>query len=850
MFFAPCTGDLTQLWSYESDATIHLTWQDASYGTGMCIDIPNYSNTTGTGLWLYQCHTYDHTPGHENQEWTLNSDGTITSNLNGLCLDLAVAFNATGSDIVINSCDQSSTQKFTWSNGTSNSTVVNVYSGLCLTSMPPGNCSIAPYNAFPYCNPDLYVTERVQDLISRMYVGEKISMLDNSNGGVPRLGVPPLPFAECLHGVLSGCGQAVDGSTGCPTSFPSGLGIGAGFNVTMPNSMAQIISTEARSLHNQGVTGLSFWAPDINLFRDPRWGRGQEVPGEDPVRSSRYVEEYSKGLQIGEDPRYYKVISTCKHFSGYDLENWGGFDRYDFNAIIDQQDLVQYYWPTFEACVRDAHVGSIMCSYNSVNGVPSCANDLFNNDIVRGEWGFDGFIVSDCGAIDCIINNHHYTNNNTETCQVAMRGGCDLECGSFYSENLAATLQIGALNETDLDLALTRVFTRYFMLGMLDPDVPYRNIPPAAVDTPYARDMALLAAQEAITLLQNNGSILPLDPSKSVAFIGPHANATQAMLSNYFGTNTLVNSHSPYQVAVRRGLDVSYSYGCDIDSTDTSGFETAVSAASAADYAVVFLGLDQTQECEGLDRTFITLPGVQNLLAQAVLAANPNTVVVLINGGQVAIEQIKASVKGIVEAFYPGELGGDAINDVLFGNYNPGGKLPYTFYPADFILRNMTNMDLQSDGGITYMWYQGVPLWPYGWGLSYTTFTYSWISSPSGSFSAGSIASKMQQLEYEVNVTNTGNVAGDAVVLAFVSGTPPDFPLSSLFDFMRVTLQPGQSKILYFTNTVRSLSTVDKEGQRWLNPGQYTVSIGDVVAPAVAKFALEGDTLSLPTWVR
>ena len=301
-------------------------------------------------------------------------------------------------------------------------------------------CSAEGFSDRPYCNHSLGVSERVEDLFNRLSVNEKAQFLSAdkyTNGGVPRLQVPAFQYGECLHGVHSGCGAAAPGSTGCPTSFPHALGLGATFNRTLWTRIASAISTEARALNNQGLSGLAYWSPNINLFRDPRWGRGQEVPGEDPFLTSEYVAHYSRALQEGDDPVYLKTISSCKHFSAYDLEHFENITRQQFDAKVSDRDLVEYYWVPFRACVQRAHARSIMCSYNAVNGVPSCANSLFQNNIVRGEWGFDGYFVSDCGAVNGIFDRHNYTNSSEGACKLAIEGGTDADCGLPYSTYLA-----------------------------------------------------------------------------------------------------------------------------------------------------------------------------------------------------------------------------------------------------------------------------------------------------------------------------------------------------------------------------------------------------------------------------
>jgi len=737
------------------------------------------------------------------------------------------------------------------------------------------SCNQPPLSNYPYCNPALDVDTRIADLVPRLSLLEKASMLQNSNIGSKRFGIPPLPFSEALHGVVSGCGKQVDGNTGCPTSFPHALLLGATFNASLWREVGSAISTEARALNNQGISGLAYWAPDINLFRDPRWGRGQEVPGEDPFLTGEYVMHWTRGMQEGDDPRYLKVVSTAKHFADYDLEGNGGVDRTSFDALVSDKDQVEYYWPAFRAAIEGAHIKSIMCSYNAINGVPACGNDLFMNEVARNQWQFDGFIVSDCGAIgDGAFQNYickYYNCSADYTVRQGLTGGCDLNCGSFYVDNIPAAVQNQVVSLEDIDLAVTRVWKHAILLGMLDPSVSYRNIGPDAVDTPFHRALAQSAAEQGIVLLKNENNLLPINPSGTkVAVIGPHFNASQDMLSIYRGDNSLVNSHTPYLALVKRGFNViGYAQGCQLSGQDTSGFAAATALASKADVALVFVGLHPGQgggdarEDEGWDRSEIILPGVQSQLIQAVHAANSKTVVVLIHGGPLAIEWEKNNVPAIVDAFYPGELGGDAIARILAGDVSPAGRLPNTIYPANFIsARPISDMNLRDNGGVTYRYYTGAPLWEFGFGLSYTTFNYSIEESettkvvtvdslyavhPEYYRTAGKIPNAPAQ--YTVLVTNTGKVESDNVVLGFVSSTDPDAPLKELFGYARVHLSPGEKTIVYFTVPPQVISLVNDQGEEEIRPGLYQISIGDPLQYVHAVLKVVGEPkmiLSLP----
>lgn len=607
----------------------------------------------------------------------------------------------------------------------------------------------------PYCNRSLPLEQRVFSIVSQMTVSEKIAMMDSGNPGVGRLGIRPFQFGEGLHGVDSNCGVAVGEPdefgvrTGCPTSYPSGIAEGATFNKSLWLTVGAADGREGRALHNQadgtpagqapagalsghGLAAIAFWAPDMNLFRDPRWGRGQEVPGEDPVLTSEYVKHFSQGLMYGDtqhgdvDPNHLQILSTCKHFAGYDIET----GRSSNDVSISPRMLTEYYLPVFKTCIQVAKVKSMMCSYNAVNGVPSCANGKFQNELVREQWGWDGFIVSDCGAIGNIQTQHHYAATAEDAVADAVRGGTDLECDSFYKEYLQSTIAKGKLAVSDLDTAVSRILTHFVSLGELEgpEDVVYQNYGPEMVDTTEHRRLALSVAEQAMTLLKNDpptGSsepLLPLNRHQSIALIGPQANFTLEMLSNYEGQNTLVLNHSTLMVAMRQGLNVTYAVGhsLDVSNTSTALIPEAVAAAKAAEVAVVMVGLcadhctgNGRTENEGNDRgpngtgwKDLGLPGAQQQLLEAVVAAQPRTVLVMQNGGMLSISWAKERVPAILEAYYPGELGGDAIVRTLLGSNNPGGKTPVTWYPSTILQRDMHDMDVSVvvepplDGGV------------------------------------------------------------------------------------------------------------------------------------------------------
>jgi beta-glucosidase-like glycosyl hydrolase len=547
------------------------------------------------------------------------------------------------------------------------------------------------------------------------------------------------------------------------------------------------------------------------------------MQGEDPYLSGEYGVQYVSGLQGGSDGGFLKAASIVKHAFDYDLEGTHGpTDRGGFDAVVSAADQADYFWPPFKAAVSRANASGLMCSYNAVNGVPSCMNAHVNNEVVRREWGMDGLIVSDCGAIADDASSAYIKQNfgGSAEAQAAqgVLGGCDFNCGSYYSAHLASAVSTGALNSTDIDRSASRLLKKALQLGLFDPveTVPYASFGAEKLGSAASAALALEGAIQALVLLKNdppmpNGTkpLLPLDATVRVALIGPHLNASDDMLSNYRGQNNVVHNHTPLLAISRRGNVVGHAMGSALWDANESGFAAAVTAASAADVAIVFLGLHpqwfdsgdgDAEEGEDNDRANITLSAVQLKLLQAVHATGVPVVVVLISGGQVAIPWAKANVPAIIQAWYPGELGGDAIGAVLYGDASPSGRLPYTFYDDDFTNRrpSIGDMSLSSSGGITYMHYDGTPLWPFGWGLSYTTFLLNWVSESQHKTKLTTLV-QAPYPSYTVSVTNIGAVSSDVSVLAFlaaeVGSVAEPAPLRELFAFCRLhAVPPRQSR--------------------------------------------------------
>lgn len=699
-------------------------------------------------------------------------------------------------------------------------------------------CSEPDVSVLPFCNTSLPSLDRAKDLVSRLTLEEKISQMMHIAPAIDRFHIDTYNWwSESLHGISSKCTE--DGR--CATSYPNPINIGATFNMPLVKKMASQISSEGRRLFvdffggpaNTRLTGLDFWGPNINIFRDPRWGRGMETPGEDPFLTGQYAVMYAKGMQEGADPRYMKTISTLKHYAAYSLENWGGTDRHRFNAVISDEDLVQTYLPAFEAGIKEGRAGSVMCSFNAVNGVPTCASAFLLSDILRKEWDWHGYVVSDCDAIEDVFKYHKYKNTSAEGVAVSIKAGTDLNCGDSY-KYAADAIHAGFLNENDIDTALARLFQARFKLGMFDPwdQQIYMKYPRETVGHADHIETALQIARESIVLLKNENDALPLDPKsiKKIAVLGPHFNATDALCGNYHGY--LPPIVSPIQalrnIFTSSDQEVRGMEGCEVNSTSTDDFDTAIKMASTSDVAILFMGLNTSIEREATDRVDIGFPGNQEDFIKAISQVQKKTILVVMNGGAVDISAAVANpnVVAILEAFYPGMKGSEAIADVLLGKYNPSGRLPYTVHKKDFVNQmSFLDMSMTNYPGRTYRFFRGDVVFPFGFGLSYTTFTYETEQFGARSPDSGSTS-------YRVRVTNTGTVAGDTSVLGFLKygGSTKDFscPQSQLFGFEKLHLEVNETKEIFLTASPMDLRCVKKASSQLVSPtGWYSVQIGE-----------------------
>ncbi|KAL3626584.1 Beta-D-xylosidase 1 [Castilleja foliolosa] len=725
-------------------------------------------------------------------------------------------------------------------------------------SRPPFACD--PANAesrnFPFCRVSLHIRDRVKDLVGRLTLPEKIRLLVNNAAPVDRLGIKGYEWwSEALHGVSNtGPGVKFGGDFPGATSFPQVITAVASYNASLWEAIGQVVSDEARAMYNGGRAGLTYWSPNVNIFRDPRWGRGQETPGEDPALAARYAASYVRGLQgNGGGGNKLKVAACCKHYTAYDLDFWNGMDRFHFNAKVNKQDLEETYNVPFKACVSEGKVASVMCSYNQVNGKPTCADPSLLRDTIRGQWRLNGYIVSDCDSIDVFYNSQHYTATPEDAAAASIKAGLDLDCGPFLAIYTEGAIKSGKLSEADVDRSLTNLLTVQMRLGMFDgPRQPYMNLGPKDVCTPAHQQLALEAARQGIVLLQNRNRALPLSTRlhRTVAVIGPNTDATDTMIGNYAGTPC--GYTTPLQ-GISRYVKTIHETGCGaVACADNSQFGRAEAAARQADATVLVMGLNQAFEREGLDRGGLLLPGHQQELVSRVAKASRGPVVlVLMSGGPIDVSFAKNDPKiaAIVWAGYPGQAGGTAIADVLFGTTNPGGKLPMTWYPQDYLAKvPMTDMGLRADPsrgypGRTYRFYKGQVVFPFGFGLSYTSFRHTFAQGPtqllvpfssSKTFNTTTLFGKAIRLSHtscetltlgvHIDVENIGEMDGTHTVMVFTSFG--DEKKLVAFEKIHVVAKAKQ-RVQVNLNPCDHLSVVDKFGIRRIPMGEHNLHFGE-----------------------
>lgn len=665
---------------------------------------------------------------------------------------------------------------------------------------------------------------KARALVNRMTLREKASQLRFDSPAIERLGVPAYNWwNEALHGVARG---------GTATSFPQAIGLAAMFDDELVEKLGDVAATEGRAKYNQFSKkgdrdiyhGLSFWSPNINIFRDPRWGRGHETYGEDPYLTSRLGQAYVHGLQG--NGAHLKSAACAKHFA---VHSGPEALRHSFNAVATPKDLEETYLPAFEDLVTKAKVESVMGAYNRTNGEPCCGSKMLLRDTLRGKWHFEGHVVSDCWAIRDFHTGHHVTRTSAESAALALKMGCDLNCGNSY-QCLMSAYDEELITEDDITEAAVHLFTTRYLLGIMgDESSEYDSIPYSAVECDAHLALSHEAALKSCVLLKNNG-LLPLKAEGTVGVIGPNANSRGALIGNYYGT-------SSRYVTVLEGIQdrleghgrVLYSEGCHLfkDRIEPLAqaddrIAEAVAVAENSDVVVLALGYDERIEGEepddgnaygSGDKNDLLLPASQRRLLDAVLAVGKPTVVLLMAGSSVDVSTAQEKADAILLTWYPGARGGEAVAELLFGDVSPSGKLPVTFYHNE-ALAEMPEFTDYSMKDRTYRYYTGTPLYPFGYGLSYADMQLSGLS--------------VEREKACVTVTNRSDFAADEVIELYIrDNASPDAPVNPvLCGFARVHLDPGAEKLLTIPIQPRAFTVVTETGERIPGSGSWTLYAG------------------------
>jgi len=679
-----------------------------------------------------------------------------------------------------------------------------------------------------YLDTSLSINERVKDLIGRMTLEEKVGLMNHPAHGIPRLNIPAYNYwSEALHGVAR---------NGRATVFPQAIAMAATWDKELILKVATAISDEGRAkyhaaLKRNGYTqqyqGLTFWSPNVNIFRDPRWGRGQETWGEDPFFTGEMATAFVKGLQ-GDHPKYLKAAACAKHYA---VHSGPEKDRHHFNAIVTKRELYDTYLPAFKKLVTEAKVESVMGAYNRTLDEPCCASTILIEDILRGEWGFKGHFVSDCMALSDFHLNHKITKDAAESAALALRRGCDLGCDHVYVE-IPEAIKLGLIAEADVDRALEHTLATRFKLGMFDPDedVPFASISTNVVACDTHRQLAYQTATEAIVLLKNKDNILPIKPSTKKIFVtGPTATSLEVLLGNYYGFNekmfTLLEGITG---RVPEGMGMEYHPGTPLKHPREINSTWAPGMAQSADLTIVCAGFNsflEGEEGESLlsaqngDRESISLPQSQIDYIRELSIHGARIILVLTGGSPIALGEVEDMVDAILFVWYPGMEGGRAVADVLFGDVSPAGKLPITFPRS---LDQLPPFDNYSMIGRTYRFMVEEPLYPFGFGLSYSKFEYSELQLDNQTLAIG------DSLNVSLTLTNCGDSDSAEVAQFYLSDLHAStvVPLQHLIGFERAALKAGESKTLKFTVTSEMMSFYNDDGKMTLEPGQFKLEVG------------------------
>ncbi len=688
--------------------------------------------------------------------------------------------------------------------------------------------------------------KRAKELVAQMTLEEKVGQTLYQAPAIPRLGIKAYNWwNEALHGVAR---------AGTATVFPQAIGMAATFDEDLLEQVGDAVSTEARAKFNMQqkaddtdiYKGLTFWAPNVNIFRDPRWGRGHETFGEDPYLTSRLGVRYVMGLQ-GHDEDYLKAAACAKHFA---VHSGPESVRHEFNAEVSEQDLRETYLPAFKACVQEGKVEAVMGAYNRTNGAPCCGNSYLLQDILRKEWGFEGHVTSDCWAIKDFHEGHLVTSTPVESVSMAMNNGCDLNCGNLF-HFLTQAVENGMVDEKRLDEAVENLFMARMKLGVLDKkeENPFDKIPYTVVDSEEMRKLNREVARRSVVLLKNENHILPLDKKKlhTIGVIGPNADSRKALVGNYEGTSsryiTVLEGIEDY---VGENVRVLYSEGCHLYRDRTSNLamehdrDSEVRAVcEASDVVIAVVGLDATLEGEegdtgneygSGDKPNLNLPGLQPDIIRIAKESGKPVIVVLLAGSAMALSWEDEHVDAILDGFYPGAQGGAGIAEILFGGANPEGKLPITFYQTTEELPEFTDYAMK---GRTYRYMENEALYPFGYGLSYTTYAY-------GNLECVKPFDAQDGITLQVTVTNTGDREGTETLQVYVKAKREGTPNPQLKYVKKITLKPGESVTEEIHLSPEAFMLYDEKGNFTLEKGAYDIFVGGC-QPDARSAALTGN---------
>ena len=685
----------------------------------------------------------------------------------------------------------------------------------------------AQQQVLPYLNPDFPIDQRVDDLIGRMTLQEKASQMVDAASELPRLNVPGYGWwSEALHGVAR---------AGKATVFPQAIGMAATFDPDLIREVSTAISDEGRAMYNAAVKrgfhticqGLTFWSPNVNIFRDPRWGRGHETYGEDPFLTGTIGTAFVRGMQ-GDNPKYLKTSACAKHFA---VHSGPEGLRHEFNAVVSDKDLYETYLPAFKALV-DAQVESVMCAYNRTDDEPCCGSNRLLTRILRNDWGFKGHVVSDCGALANIHGDHHFTASAEQTVALAIQNDVNLNCGDTYLAIPSAVKQ-GLITEKEVDRVLHGLLKTRFKLGMFDPENanPYNKIGSEVIHSEAHKQLARKVAQKSVVLLKNNGA-LPISKDCSSVFVtGPMAGNIDVLISNYYGiSDDLCTILEGIAGKIADGSKIGYRYGILPDRENLNPMDWSTGMAGDAEVTVAVLGvspMNEGEEGEAIassdkgDRLDTRLPESQlNYLRKLKKAAGKKKIVVVLTGGSaITSPEIEELADAILFVWYPGEQGGKAVADVLFGDANPCGRLPVTFPKS---INDIPAFENYSMVGRTYRYMEKEPLYPFGFGLSYTKFSYSNLKLSAEKIKKG------ENVTATFTVTNTGKTAGEEVTQLYITDQTASFrvPLNSLKGIKKINLEAGTSQEVSFAITPEMMSSVDESGKSVIGKGNILVTIG------------------------